>query len=125
MRKTTDNMALGMSLGMCFGVALGTAVEKLGIPMGICFGMLIGMMIGIAKDKAVKEQVEKEGYTIKSIEKNDASDDYRIIINNNRGEEQMVNVPIGTMETEQFAVGDIIFMDEDGDIEQAFDEEDE
>ena len=28
------------------------------------------------------------------------------------------------MEIEQFTVGDIVFMDEDGDIEQAFDKED-
>ncbi len=35
----------------------------------------------------------------------------------------VVTVPSGTMETELFTVGDIVFMDEDGDIEQAFDKD--
>ena len=35
----------------------------------------------------------------------------------------MVSISSGTMETELFKVGDIVFIDEDGDIEQAFDED--
>lgn len=118
-------MTMGLSIGMCLGVALGSAIEKLGIPMGLCLGMIIGLVIGTSKDKAVNEQVEKKGYTIKSIEKDGASGGYSINLMDNQGKEQMVNVPVGTVETEQFAEGDIVFMDDDGDIEQAFDENDE
>lgn len=109
---------------MCFGVAFGSAIEGLGISMGLCIGMLIGLIIGTAKDKVVNAQVEEKGYTIKTIKKDDISNEYSIILTDNQGKELAVTVSDGTMEIEQFTVGDIVFMDEDGDIEQAFDKED-
>lgn len=122
MKIIMKNAGMGMALGMCFGVALGSAIDDLGIPMGLCFGMLIGLGIGSAKDKIVRAQVEEKGYQIKSIEKNDISDEYCVTLTDKQENEHTVSVPSGTMETELFHVGDIVFMDEDGEIEQAFDE---
>ena len=59
------------------------------------------------------------------FEKDDKLTEYKITIVNNKDEEVVVTVPSGTMETELFTVGDIVFMDEDGDIEQAFNKENE
>lgn len=130
MKKTSKNMTMGMSLGMCFGVALGTSFGGLfggsiaiGTSMGLCIGMLVGLAIGSAKDKIVNAQIEEEGYTIKIIEKDNESAEYKITIVNNKRKEIVVTVPSGTMETELFTVGDIVFMDEGGDIEQAFDKD--
>lgn len=124
MRKTTKNTGMGMALGMCLGIVLGSAIDSLGIPMGLCFGMLIGLVIGSIKDKAIDTQVKEKGYTIVAIEKNDTSDIYYVTLTDNSGKVQTISVFSGTMETELFTVGDIVFMDEDGDIEQAFDKED-
>ncbi len=41
----------------------------------------------------------------------------------NQGNEQTVSISSGAMETEFFKVGDLVFIDEDGDIEQAFDKD--
>lgn len=123
MKQTTKNAGTGMALGMCFGVAVGSAIDSLGIPMGLCFGMLIGLVIGANKDKIVNKQVAEKGYKIKAIEKNEVSNEYGITLVDNQGSEQTVSISSGTMETELFKVGDIVFIDEDGDIEQAFDED--
>ncbi len=123
MKKTTKNVGIGIALGMCFGTAIGSAIEGFGIPMGICFGMLIGLVIGAHKDEIVNKQVAEKGYKIKAIEKNEVSNEYGITLVDNQGNEQMVSIASGTMETELFKVGDIVFIDEDGDIEQAFDED--
>lgn len=132
MKKTSKNMAIGMSLGMCFGASFGTSFGGLfggniamGTSMGICIGMLVGLAIGSAKDKAVNAQIEEEGYTIKMIEKDNKSTEYKVTIVNNKRKEVVVTVPSSTMETELFTVGDIVFMDEDGDIEQEFNKENE
>lgn len=124
MKKTTKNITMGMSLGICFGVELGVAIDGLGISMGLCLGMLIGLVIGKAKDKVFNVQVEEKGYTIKEITKDDNVNKYNIILTDNQGKEQVVNVSAETMDTEQFTVGDIVFKDEDGYIEQAFNKED-
>ena len=92
MKQTSKNAGIGMVLGMCIGVGVGSVIDSFGIPMGLCFGMLIGLAIGANKDKIVNKQVAEKGYKIKVIEK------------------------------ELFKEGDIVFIDEDGDIEQAFDE---
>lgn len=123
MKRTTKNVGTGIALGMCFGTAIGSAIEGFGIPMGICFGMLIGLVIGAHKDEIVNKQVAEKGYKIKAIEKNEVSNEYGITLVDNQGNEQMVSIASGTMETELFKVGDIVFIDEDGDIEQAFDED--
>lgn len=123
MKKTTKNAGTGMALGMCLGVAIGSAIDGLGIPMGLCLGMLIGLVIGANKDKIVNTQVAEKGYKIKAIEKNEVSDEYCITLTDNQWNEQMVSASSGTMETELFKVGDIVFIDEDGDIESVFDED--
>ena len=123
MKQTTKNAGTGMALGMCFGAAVGSAIDGLGIPMGICLGMLIGLVIGANKDKIVNKQVAEKGYKIKAIEKKEVSNEYGITLVDNQGNEQTVSISSSTMETELFKVGDIVFIDEDGDIEQAFDED--
>ena len=123
MKQTTKNAGTGMALGMCLGVAVGSAIDRLGIPLGICFGMLIGLAIGANKDKIVNKQVAEKGYKIKAIEKNEGSNEYGITLVDNQGSEQTVSISSGTMETELFKVGDIVFIDEDGNIEQAFDKD--
>ena len=123
MKQTTKNAGTGVALGMCFGVAVGSAIESLGIPMGLCFGMLIGLIIGANKDEIINKQVAEKGYKIKAIEKNEGSNEYCITLVDNQGSERTVSISSGTMETELFKIGDIVFIDEDGDIEQAFDED--
>ena len=123
MKQTTKNAGTGMALGMCLGVAVGSAIDRLGIPLGLCFGMLIGLAIGANKDKIVNKQVAEKGYKIKAIEKNEGSNEYGMTLVDNQGNEQTVSISSSTMETELFKVGDIVFIDEDGDIEQAFDED--
>ena len=123
MKQTTKNAGTGVALGMCFGVAVGSAIESLGIPMGLCFGMLIGLIIGANKDEIVNKQVAEKGYKIKAIEKNEVSNEYGITLVDNQGSERTVSISSGTMETELFKVGDIVFIDEDKDIEQSFDED--
>ena len=123
MKQTTKNAGTGAALGMCFGVAIGSAIESLGIPIGLCLGMSIGLVIGAKKDEIVNKQVAEKGYKIKAIEKNEVSNEYGIALVDNQGNEQTVSISSSTMETELFKVGDIVFIDEDGDIEQAFDED--
>ena len=123
MKQTTKNAGTGMAIGMSIGVAMGSAIESLGIPMGLCFGMLMGLVIGANKDKIVNKQVAEKGYKIKVIEKNEGSNEYGITLVDHQGSEQTVSISAATMETELFKVGDIVFIDEDGDIEQAFDED--
>ena len=123
MKQTTKNAGTGAALGMCFGVAIGSAIESIGIPIGLCLGMSIGLVIGAKKDEIVNKQVAEKGYKIKAIEKNEVSNDYGITLIDNQGNEQTVSISSSTMETELFKVGDIVFIDEDGDIEQAFDED--
>lgn len=125
MKKTTKNARMGMLFGMCFGTTLGVIFEELGIALGICFGMLLGVVFGMQKDKLINEQLEEKCYTIKGIHKDDSAEEYTIALTNKQGEEQTVKVTTITMESEQFEEGDIVFMDEDGDIEQAFDKDEE
>ena len=133
MKKTNKNANMGMALGMCFGVALGSAFAgtlshgniAMGTSIGLSLGLLIGLVIGSLKDKVINEQIEEKGYTIKAIDKNENGKEYRIIIVSKSGEEVIVNIPVGIMETETFSVGNVVFLDEEGHIEQAFDEEKE
>ena len=123
MKQTTKNAGTGMAIGISVGVAIGSAIKSLGIPIGLCFGMLIGLAIGANKDKIVNKQVAEKGYKINAIEKNEASDEYSITLVDNQGNEQTLSISSKTMETELFKVGDIVFIDENEDIEQAFDED--
>ena len=123
MKQTTKNTGTGMVLGICLGVGVGSVIDSLGIPLGLCLGMLIGLVIGANKDKIVNKQVAEKGYKIKAIEKDETSNEYGITLVDNQGNEQKVLISSGTMETELFKEGDIVFIDEDGDIEQAFDQD--
>lgn len=119
-----------MSLGMCGGVAFGCVLGQIffgdmmmGISIGIPLGMCAGMAIGSMKDKAVNEQLRTHAYTIKDILSRKDTKEYRITIENKDGEERTVNASPGEMETEGFCIGDVVYLDEDGRIEQAFDKE--
>ena len=50
--------------------------------------------------------------------------EYIISIVNKLGVEQLVAVPSGVMDEEAFSIGDVVFLSDDGLIEQAFDKED-
>ena len=119
-----------MALGMCFGVSIGTSLGtvfdniSIGITFGVCFGMLIGLVLGILKDNKVNEQLEVKGYTIKTIEKNEENM-YIVTIANKLGEECVVSVSKGEMDEEDFKIGDIVFLTDEGVLEQAYDKEDE
>ena len=127
-KNTNKNTNMGMALGMCFGVSIGTALGAsfdnmaIGSSMGLCMGMLIGLVIGASKDKEVNKQIEEKGYTIKEIKKNEQNEEYLITIVNKLGEESVVIVPKGQMEAENFSKEDVVFLDDDGLIEQAYEE---
>lgn len=131
MKKTTKNTSMGIALGMCFGVSIGTSLgtvfdnTSIGISLGLCIGMLFGLAIGAQKDKEVNAQVEEKGYVIKKIEQNEENKEYIITIVDKLGEESIVNIPEGDMEEEDFVVGDVVFLNEERLLEQAYDKEDE
>ena len=128
MKETNKNRNMGMSVGLCVGVAIGTSLGSVfhnmatGISVGMCVGMAIGSLLGMLKDKEVNKQIEEKGYTVRSIEAAE-NGEYVITIGNKAGEEQAVTVPKGVMDEESFSVGDVVFLDDDGLIEQAFDKE--
>ena len=131
LKKTSKNTSMGMALGMCFGVSIGTAFGSmlgntgLGISMGSGLGLLIGLVLGSLKDEEVNKQLLEKGYTIKTIKSQDEKQEYVITIVNHLGEESDVIVPKEQMEEETFESGDVVFLDEEGMIEQAYDKEDE
>lgn len=131
MKKTSKNTSMNMAMGMCLGVSIGTSIGtvfdniSMGSSMGLIIGMLIGLVIGTVKDEKVNKQVKEKGYTILAIEPNEANEEYIISIVNNAGKENVINVPKGQMEAEDFQIGDVVYLDDDGMIEQAFDKEDE
>ncbi len=130
MKKTNKNTNMGMALGMCFGVSIGTSLgsvfdnTSIGISLGLCFGMAIGLFLGAQKDKEVNKQLEEQGYIIKEIVPKD-NKEYAVTIVNKAGEESITIVPEGQMTEEALAVGDIVFLDEDGLLEQAYDTEED
>ena len=81
--------------------------------------------LGSQKDKEVNKQVEEEGYTIKDIKKNEEKEEYIITIVNRLGDESIVIVPKGQMEEGNFQIDDVVFLNDDGLIEQAYDKDDE
>ena len=127
MKKTNKNTNMGMALGMCFGVSIGTAIGStfdnmaIGTSLGMCIGMAIGLALGSLKDKEVNKQVEEEGCTIKDIKKDEEKEEYIITIVNRLGDESIVIVPKGQMEEENFQIDDVVFLNDDGLIEQAYD----
>ncbi len=131
MKKTNKNTNLGMAFGMCFGVSIGVALGSsvgnmaIGSSMGMCIGAVLGLALGSLKDKEVNKQIEENSYTIKDIKKNEQNEEYIITIVNKLGEKSVVIVPKGQMEAESFSKEDVVYLDEDGMIEQAYDKEDE
>ena len=93
--------------------------------MGIGVGMCVGMAIGSVKDAEINDQLQSQAYTIKNILPQESDDGYIVLIVNKNGDETFINVTVGEMETEEFCVGDFVFLDEDGRIEQALDKDDE
>lgn len=131
MKKTNKNTNLGMVFGMCFGVSIGTAIGNtfdnmsIGTSLGLCIGMAIGIALGSQKDKKVNQQVAEEGYTIKEIEKNETKEEYIITITNKMEQERVVVIPKGQMEEEDFEINDVVYLDDDGLIEQVYDKEED
>ena len=131
MKKTSKNTSMNMAMGMCLGVSIGTSIGtvfdniSMGSSMGLIIGMLIGLVIGAVKDEKVNKQMKEKGYTILSIKSNESNEEYIIVIVNKAGEESVINVPKGQMEAEDFQIGDVVYLDDDGMIEQAFDKKDE
>ena len=121
MKKTQKNTALGMALGMCFGVAISCAMGK-SIALGMPIGMMLGMAIGAAKDKAVNEQLESKGYTVKDAVQTE--DGFSVTVTDKDGNEQTFAVSAETMQEEDFRPGDAVYLSEDGTLTQAFDKED-
>lgn len=131
MRKTNANMTMGMSLGMCIGAGLGSSLGSMvfqnagiGVAIGMCMGMSIGMALGTMKDNSVNEQMENQGYSVKEIISDENNREYKVIIVNKSGEERTVTVGQGDMDVEQFKVGDYVFLNEEGHIEQVYDDND-
>ena len=131
MKKTNHHTTMGMALGMCLGVSFGTSLgmvfdnTSLGISLGLSIGLALGLALGSLKDKEVNKQLEEKGYIIKSIVENAETDEYAITIADKFGSESIVVAPAGQMEEEDFEVGDVVFLEEDGMIEQAYDKEDD
>ena len=131
MKKTNKNTNMGMALGMCMGLSMGTALGSLfhnlalGTSMGMCIGMVIGLVLGKKKDETVNQQIEEKQYTIKEIKKSEEKEDYTITLVDKCGVESVVIVPKGQVEAESFAIDDVVYLDEDGMIEQAYDTDDE
>lgn len=97
---------------------------SIGVALGLSIGLAVGSVIGAQKDKEVNKQMEEKGYIIKRIEQNIENKSFSVTIVTKQGEESVVSVPEGQMQTEEFSIGDIVFLDDDGMLEQAFDKED-
>ncbi len=132
MKTTHKNMTFGMSVGMCFGVAMGSALGEsvfgntgTGLAIGLCAGMCVGMILGAGKDHAVNQQLEEQGYIIKDIQQSTGKKEYSVLIVNKRGEERSVIISKGELEAETLSVGDVVYLDEEGSLERAYDDDDE
>lgn len=132
MKKTNKNTSNGMLIGMCLGLSIGTALGASvlhNVSLGMCLGMSIGMSLGVAfgsvKDNAVNEQIASKGYTIKSISGPNKDNQYELIIVDLDGKDQIHLIDKGIMDEENFKVGDMVYIDEEGNIEQAYDEEED
>lgn len=121
--------SMGMSIGMCFGLPIGLAFGNLlsdhgtiGICFGLPIGMLLGMAVGAAKDKKIREQVEEKGYKIATINRI-GEGKYEITVTDKNDNSKMVEIHNGDMEVEQFQIGDLVYIDEDGNMESLMDKD--
>ena len=120
-----------MSLGMCFGVSIGMGFSNLfdvssgtGMCMGLCFGMCVGMALGSHKDNVINQQLEEQGYTISHIEPAETPKSFDVTIVNYAGEKQTIAVPKGELGAETLKIGDVVYLDEEGHLEQVILDED-
>ncbi len=118
MKRTTKYMALGLAIGMCFGVSIGIAVFD-NMALGISIGMCIGMAIGAAKDATINKQLEENGYTVKSVKESENC--WIIVIADKNCNEREIEVSKEIMKAQSFQIGDTVYLDEEGNLEQAFD----
>lgn len=131
MKQTHKNRNTGIALGMMIGLALGSSIGSsldniaTGTSTGIIFGLLVGLLLGESKDKKVNKQIQTNNYTIKDIKPNGQNGEYIITIVDKLGDKSEVIMPKGQMEVEQFSIDDVVYLDDEGMIEQAYDKEDE
>ncbi len=131
-KKVVDNhkyqmeyMPIGMSIGMAVGLSLGYGVFDnitTGLSLGLCLGMCLGALIGNAKDKKVAVQLEEKGYKVVEINQIEA-EMFVVKISDKEGNEQTIRVRKADLEFENFQVGDFIYLDEDGDIDNLMEDE--
>lgn len=121
--------SMGMSIGMCFGVSIGLAFGNLlfehgtiGMCFGLPIGMLLGMAVGAAKDKKIREQLEEKGYKITAINRI-GEGKYEITVTDKNDNSKKVEIHNGEMEVEQFQIGDLVYIDEDGNMESLMDKD--
>lgn len=95
-----------------------------GMCMGMCICMCIGIALGYAKDNAINKQLEEQGYTISHIESADAPKTFAVTIVNYAGEKQTLSVPKGELESDALKIGDVVYLDEEGHLEQVYADED-
>jgi hypothetical protein len=128
MKQLGNRSAIGLSMGICFGVAIGcaigTATHRLAASIGIGAGVgcLVGLFIGYQKDKEVNAQVEQFGYTIQSINLLDDAVSSMVVIIDKHGSSKEIKMPNAELNAENLKVGDIVYLNEDGLVERAFDE---
>ncbi len=129
MKQLGNRSAIGLSMGICFGVAIGcaigTATHRLAASIGIGAGVgcLVGLFIGYQKDKEVNAQVEQFGYTIQSINLLDDAVSSMVVIIDKHGSSKEIKMPNAELNAENLKVGDIVYLNEDGLVERAFDED--
>ena len=130
MKETSKNTGIGMALGMCFGVSIGTALGSafnnlaIGTTLGLSVGMALGLAFGALKDSKVNSQLEKEGYTVKAVEPDEGGNRFAVTIVSKAGTERVFMLNKEQMEEQAFVIGDLVYLNEDGEIEQAYEKED-
>lgn len=115
---------------MCFGVAIGCAFGQsvfdnmaTGMTLGLSIVMCLGMVLGAIKDNAINRQLEEQGYKIKDIHPSQEENFLYVIIVNYKGEEQTVIISKDELKAETPSVGDYVFLDEEGLLEKAYDDD--
>lgn len=126
-KETDKNRNTGMAIGMCFGMSIGLALANsldintgIGMCMGMSICMCLGLVLGASKDKVVNKQLEEQGYTIRRIEPAEAPEEFAVTIVNHDSEEKTITMPIGALEAETLKVGDVVYLDEEGYLEQVY-----
>ena len=85
--------------------------------------IFLGEVLGAVKDNAINRQLEEQGYKIKDIHPSQEENFLYVIIVNYKGEEQTVIISKDELEAETLSVGDYVFLDEEGLLEKAYDDD--